>query len=118
MQDMTTIIGVLPDLPAIFWAVPLLLRCCRHLQGGIPQMSGGSLIDYAWSLAAMDLVEDFEKDFRAALEETFKRTPLRYGWRTTAAKGRRAAKGRPAEGSCHQKVQQPFLGENMWMRCG
>ncbi|CAK9018983.1 unnamed protein product [Durusdinium trenchii] len=56
------------------------LETCRTLaaqyvdsEGGIPQMSGGSLIDYAWSLAAMDLVEDFEKDFRAALEETFKR---------------------------------------------
>lgn len=39
-------------------------------------MSGGSLIDYAWSLVALDLVREFPEDFRAALEETFNRSAL------------------------------------------
>ena len=43
--------------------------------GGIPKMSGGSLIDYAWSLVALDLVREFEHDFSEALKETFSRTP-------------------------------------------
>ena len=58
------------------------LETCRILaaqyvdsMGGIPKMSGGSLIDYAWALVAMDLVPEFEKDFRAALAEIFKRHP-------------------------------------------
>ena len=38
-------------------------------------MSGGSLIDYAWSLVALDLVREFEDDFSKALKETFSRTP-------------------------------------------
>ena len=43
--------------------------------GGIPKMSGGSLIDYAWALVALDLVREFEADFVAAMSETFNRTP-------------------------------------------
>lgn len=43
--------------------------------GGIPKMSGGSLIDYAWSLVALDLVREFEDDFSKALKETFSRNP-------------------------------------------
>lgn len=42
--------------------------------GGIPKMSGGSLIDYAWALVALDLVREFEADFVAAMSETFNRT--------------------------------------------
>ena len=45
-------------------------------------MSGGSLIDYAWSLVALDLVREFENDFSEALKETFTRTachPSRVG---------------------------------------
>ena len=41
-------------------------------------MSGGSLIDYAWSLVALDLVREFEEDFSKALQETFNRTGARY----------------------------------------
>ena len=37
-------------------------------------MSGGSLIDYAWALVALDLVREFEADFVAAMSETFNRT--------------------------------------------
>jgi hypothetical protein len=42
--------------------------------GGIPKMSSGSLIDYSWSLVALDLVREFENDFSEALKETFSRT--------------------------------------------
>ena len=46
----------------------------KDSMGGIPKMSGGSLIDYAWSLVALNLVHEFKDDFQAALEETFNRT--------------------------------------------
>eukprot|EP00441_Pelagodinium_beii_P003545 CAMPEP_0197691952 /NCGR_PEP_ID=MMETSP1338-20131121/110436_1 /TAXON_ID=43686 ORGANISM="Pelagodinium beii, Strain RCC1491" /NCGR_SAMPLE_ID=MMETSP1338 /ASSEMBLY_ACC=CAM_ASM_000754 /LENGTH=490 /DNA_ID=CAMNT_0043274561 /DNA_START=131 /DNA_END=1603 /DNA_ORIENTATION=+ len=44
--------------------------------GGVPAMSGGSLIDVAWSLAALDLVDEHKPEFKAVLNEIFvNRTP-------------------------------------------
>lgn len=40
--------------------------------GGISSMSNGSLIDLAWSLAALDLVTEFETEFRAVVGEIFR----------------------------------------------
>lgn len=39
--------------------------------GGVSSMSSSSLIDFAWSLAALDLVVEFEADFKEVLNEIF-----------------------------------------------
>eukprot|EP00930_Biecheleria_cincta_P088178 TRINITY_DN77410_c0_g1_i1.p1 TRINITY_DN77410_c0_g1~~TRINITY_DN77410_c0_g1_i1.p1 ORF type:complete len:580 (+),score=99.04 TRINITY_DN77410_c0_g1_i1:58-1797(+) len=39
--------------------------------GGVSAMSSSSLIDFAWSLAALDLIAKFEAEFKAVLEEIF-----------------------------------------------
>eukprot|EP00931_Biecheleriopsis_adriatica_P112620 TRINITY_DN872_c0_g1_i1.p1 TRINITY_DN872_c0_g1~~TRINITY_DN872_c0_g1_i1.p1 ORF type:complete len:564 (+),score=121.58 TRINITY_DN872_c0_g1_i1:47-1738(+) len=39
--------------------------------GGVPGMSGGSLIDFAWSLAALDLVHEQSSEFKAVMAEIF-----------------------------------------------
>eukprot|EP00933_Yihiella_yeosuensis_P070882 TRINITY_DN79046_c0_g1_i1.p1 TRINITY_DN79046_c0_g1~~TRINITY_DN79046_c0_g1_i1.p1 ORF type:complete len:575 (-),score=99.25 TRINITY_DN79046_c0_g1_i1:180-1904(-) len=43
--------------------------------GGVPGMSGGSLIDFAWSLCALDLVKEHKKEFQAVMAEIFERSP-------------------------------------------
>eukprot|EP00439_Symbiodinium_sp_Y106_P014320 s4968_g2.t1 len=43
--------------------------------GGVQPMSGGSLIDVAWALVALDLAREFDAELKAVLEETFSRNP-------------------------------------------
>ncbi|CAE8617075.1 unnamed protein product [Polarella glacialis] len=43
--------------------------------GGVSKMSGGSLIDFAWALCALELVDEHKAVFKAALGETFNRSP-------------------------------------------
>ena len=73
---------------------PVFGICCVFLEldryvdspGGLKKMSGGSLVDFAWALVALDLVREFPNEFKAALDALLERTGCVLGcpWRGRA----------------------------------